>query len=278
MKTNYLLGFASFIAITVLSSGCGKTDSNLASENAALKAHVQKLEQQLQASNSQLASQASQGSQQASTQDLKSQLDDAQKKADAAADEAKSLSAQLENQKAKIDQLTRDLAAAQQARQKAEQALQLYRDKAASAIKQFQALRSTLGDETPKLDSYNQNYLASQAAVSNLVAAMPESRVRRQIVAVLAVFTQINDTWVTADLQMQARTKKAQADYDKFVDFGGLGPNDYVVNLGKTRILAPAEKDNAVTASTRDKLMVASVKDVDAAIKNLQDLVNGPKT
>ena len=262
------------MTMTVLFSGCGKTDTKLQAENADLKARLQKLEQQLQASKSQTASQASSTASQASLQDLKSQLDEAQKKADDAATETKSLTAQVEAQKAKIDQLTRDLAAAQAARQKAEQALQLYRDNAASALKQFQALRSTLGGETPKLDDYHQNYVATQTAVTKLLAAMPQSKVRRQIVAALAVFTQMNDTWVTADLQIQQRAKQAQADYDKFVDFGGLGPNDYVVNLGKTRILAPAEQENAETAARRDKIIASSVKDADAAIKSLQTILN----
>ena len=74
---------------------------------------------------------------------------------------------------------------------------------------------------------------------------------------------------------MQERSRAAKADYDKFVDFGGLGPNDYVVNMGKTRILAPAEQKNAVTASARDRQMVSFEKDIDLGIKNLQDLVNG---
>ncbi|HTY89083.1 MAG TPA: hypothetical protein VMB80_16675 [Candidatus Acidoferrum sp.] len=274
MKAKNLLVVVLFMTMTVLFSGCGKTDTKLQAENADLKARLQKLEQQLQASKSQTASQASSTASQASLQDLKSQLDEAQKKADDAATETKSLTAQVEAQKAKIDQLTRDLAAAQAARQKAEQALQLYRDNAASALKQFQALRSTLGGETPKLDDYHQNYVATQTAVTKLLAAMPQSKVRRQIVAALAVFTQMNDTWVTADLQIQQRAKQAQADYDKFVDFGGLGPNDYVVNLGKTRILAPAEQENAETAARRDKIIASSVKDADAAIKSLQTILN----
>jgi len=275
MKTKNLLGFALFITITVLLSGCGKTNTNLASENADLKARLQKLESQLQASKSPIASQGAQGSEQASPQDFKSQLDEAQKKAEAAADELKSVSSQVETQKAKIDQLMSDLSNAQQAREKAEQALKLYQDKAASAIKEFKALRSTLDDKTAKLDGYHQNYLATQTAVIKLVDALPESQVRRAILGVLATLTRVNDTWETAALQMQERSRAAKADYDKFVDFGGLGPNDYVVNMGKTRILAPAEQKNAATASARDRQMVSFEKDIDQGIKNLQDLVNG---
>ncbi len=278
MKTKYFLVFALFITTTVLLSGCGKTDTKLASENADLKARIQKLESQLQASKSQMASQATPASQPASSPDVQSQLDEAQKKADAAADELKTLSSQVEAQKAKIDQLTRDLSTAQQARQKAEQALQLYRDKTAAAIREFQALRGTLGDQTAKLDGYHQNYLATQTAVTKLLDALPESKVRRQIVAVLGLFTHIDDIWGTANLQMQERTKQAQAEYDKFVDFGGLGPNDVVVRMGKDHILAPAEQDNADTASTRDQQIVSSEKDLDPGIKGLQDLVNGQRT
>ena len=167
MKTKNLLGFALFLTITALLSGCGKTDSNLESENAGLKARVQKLEQQLQASNSQTASPASPQSQSASTQDLKSQLDEAQKKADAAADELKSVSSQVDTLNQKVVALTRELSEARQARENAEKALQLYQDKATSALKQFQALRSTLGNQTAKLDGYHQNYLATQSAVAN---------------------------------------------------------------------------------------------------------------
>jgi small-conductance mechanosensitive channel len=256
-------------------SGCGKTGTNLASENADLKARVQKLESQLQASKSQIASQGSQGSEPASVQDLKSQLDEAQKKAEAAADELKSANSQVETQKAQIDQLTRDLSNAQQAREKAGQALKLYQDKATSAIKQFQALRSTLDDKTAKLDGYHQYYLATQMVVTNLVDALPESQVRRAILGVLTTFTRVDDTWETAARQMQWRTRTAKADYDKFVNLGGFGSNDYLVNLGKTRILAPAEQENAATASTRDQQMVSFEKDIDQGIKNLQDLVNG---
>ena len=278
MKTKNLLGFALFLTITALLSGCGKTDSNLESENADLKARVQKLEQQLQASNSQTASQASPQSQSASTQDLKSQLDEAQKKADAAADELKSLSSQVDTLNQKVVGLTRELADARQAKENAEKALQLYQDKATSALKQFQALRSTLGNRTAKLDGYHQNYLATQSAVANLVAALPESTVRRQIVGVLAGFTHLNDIWETADRQMQARTQAAQAEYDKFVGFGGLGPNRYVVEMGKDKILAPVAQDNAATASSRDRQMVSLEKDLDLGIKNLQALVNGQQT
>jgi len=275
MKTRNL--FALLIAITVLLSGCGKTNTKLESENADLKARLQKLESQLQASKSQTASEASQGSQPASIQDLKSQLDEAQKKAEAAENELQSVSSQVETQKEKIDQLMRELSDSQQAREKAEKALELYRDKAASAIKEFNALRSTLDDKTVKLDSYHQNYLATQTAVTKLVDALPESKVRRAILGVLATLTRVDDTWETAALQMQERTKEAQAGYDKFVAADGLGPNDYLINMGKRRILAPAEKENAATASRRDQQMVSFEKDIDLGIKNLQALVTGQK-
>jgi myosin heavy subunit len=273
MKTKNL--FALFVTITVLLSGCGKTNTKLESENADLKARLQKLEQQLQASKSQTASQ---GSQQTSIQDLKSQLDEAQKKAEAAANELQSVSSQVETQKTTIDNLTRELSDSQQAREKAEQALQLYQDKATSAIKEFNALRSTLGDQTAKLDGYHQNFLAMQTAVTNLLDALPESKVRRQLVTVLGMFTYVDNIWVTADWQMQARTQEAQTQYDKFMDFGGLGPNDVVIKMGKDNILAPAEQKNAVTASTRDQAIVSTEKDLDVGLKNLQDLVNGQRT
>jgi chromosome segregation ATPase len=272
MKTINLPGFALFITLALLLSGCGKTDTKLASENAALKARVQKLEQQLQASTSQSTSPASQP---AASPDLTGQLDEAQKKAEAAETELTSLRSQVEAQKAKIDGLTSELSAAQQAREKAVQALKLYQDKAASAIKEFKALRSTLDGTTVNLDGYHQNYLATQTAVNKLAAALPESKVRRQIMAVLATFTGINDTWETAARQMQERTAEAKANYDKFVAFGGLGPNEYVVAMGKDKILAPAEQANAATAAQRDEQMISFEKDVDLGIKNLQALVSG---
>ena len=272
MKTKYLPGFALFITIAFLLSGCGKTDTNLASENADLKARLQKLESQLQASSSQTAPQ---GAQPASNDDLKSQLEEAQKKADAAANQLQSVSSQVETQKQQIDDLTRQLSEAQQAREKAEKALQLYQDKAASAIKEFKTLRGTLEDKTAGPDGYHQNYLATQTAVTKLADALPESKVRREILGVLATFTHVDDTWETAAAQMQKRTRQAQADYHKFIEFGGLGPNDTVVQMGKDKILAPAEQANAATASTRDQQMVSSEQDIDVAIKHLQDLVGG---
>jgi DNA repair exonuclease SbcCD ATPase subunit len=267
--------FALFMAITVLLAGCGKANTKLASENADLKARLQKLEQQLQASKSQMASLQAQP---APTPDLTGQLDDAQKKAEAAANELQSVSSQVETQKQQIDQLTRELSDAQQAREKAEKALELYRDKAASAIKEFNALRSSLGDQTAKLDGYHQNFLATQTAVTKLLDALPESKVRRQLVTVLGMFTYIDNIWVTADWQMQARTQEARAQYDKFVDFGGLGPNDVVIKMGKDTILAPVEQKNAVTASSRDQAIVSTEKDLDVGLKNLQVLVNGQRT
>jgi hypothetical protein len=272
MKTKIL--FALFITITVLLSGCGKTDTKLESENAALKARVQKLEQQLKASATQTASPASSGSETASLQALQSQLDEAQKQAAAAADELKSANSQVEAQKAQIDQLTRELSDAQQARDKAEQALKLYQDKATSALKEFKALRSTLSGTTTNLDGYHQNYLATRTAVANLVNELPESQVKRGILGVLATFTRVNEVWQAAGDLMQERTKEAQADYDKFVDFGGLGPNQYVVKMGKDKILAPAEQANAAMVSVRDEKMVSYEKDIDQGIKNLQALVN----
>ena len=233
MKTKNLLGFALFMTITALLAGCGKTNTNLESENADLKARVQKLEQQLQAANSQTAAPAPQASQPATNQDMQSQLDEVQKKAETAANELQSVNSQIETQKAKIDQLTRQLSDCQAAREKAEKALLLYQDKAAAAIKEFKTLNSTLGGPNAMLDGYHQNYLATQKAVTGLVAVLPESRVRREIVGVMATFTHVNDTWETAALQMQTRTKEAQADYDKFVDFGGLGPNDYRGQAGE---------------------------------------------
>jgi small-conductance mechanosensitive channel len=261
-----------FITITVLLSGCAKKDSSLAAENSSLKAQVKKLEQQLKASNSSTASQATPA---APGDDLKAQLDEAQKKADAAAAELQSVSHQLDAQKQKNDELAQQLIAAQQARLKAEQALKLYQDNTSAALKQFMALRGTLGGQTANLDAYHQNYLATQTAVTKLVAPLPESKIRRGILAVLATFTHANDTWDTAALETEERSKVAQADYDKFINAGGLGPNDYLRNMGKDRILAPVERQNAVTAGKRDQEMVASVKDIDLAIKNLQALVKG---
>jgi myosin heavy subunit len=275
MRTINLLCFALFITITVLLTGCGKTNPKLESENADLKARIQKLEQQLQVSNAQMASQASQP---ASTPDLKGQLDEVQKKADTAANDLQTLNGQVEAQKAKIDELTRDLSNAQQAREKAEKALELYQDRAASAIQQFQALRSTLVDKTAEVDAYHQNYPAAQTAVTKLVDPLPESKVRRAILGVLATCTHMNDTWETAARQIQARTKTAQADYDKLLTIDGIGTNDYSINMGKNRILAPAEQENAATASRRDQQMVSLEKDLDLGIKNLQALVNGSST
>ena len=290
MKTRYFLVFALFIIVTVLVSGCGKTDKNLASENADLKARVQQLEQQLQESSNQVAPGAP-ASQPASTRDAKGLLDEAQKRVEAAAHELKSLNDQLEGQnnqletqKQKIDELTRELSSAQQAREKAEQALQLYQDKAThpdkaiSALMQLQALRCALPDNTLKFDGYQQNYAATQSAVGKLVDALPESGVRQAILGVLATFKRINDICETAALQMQARTKTAKANYDKFVDFGGMGPNDYVIEMGQDKILAPAEKDNAATAAMRDQQVASLRKDLDLGLKNLQALMSGPGT
>ena len=282
MKTKYFLGFALFISVTVLVSGCGKTDKNLASENADLKARVQKLEQQLKDSSDQVASPGAQASQPASPRDVRGLLDEAQKRVEAAANELKSLSSQVETQKQRIDELTRELANAQQAREKAEQALQLYQDKAAhpdkaiSALLQLQALRCALPDNTLKFDGYQQNYVATQSAVSKLVDALPESGVKQAILGVLATFTRINDICQAAAAQMQARTRTAQANYDKFVDFGGMGPNDYVIAMGHDKILAPAEKDNAATASQRDQQVASLRKDLDQELKNLQALMSAP--
>jgi DNA repair exonuclease SbcCD ATPase subunit len=272
MKTKNLLCFALFITLTVLLSGCAKTDTNLESENAALKARLQKLEQQLQAANSQTASPAAQP---AASSDLQSQLDDAQKKASAAADDLKALTSQVETQKEQIDQLTRELSSCQLDGKNAGKALQLYQDKTAAAIKQFQALRKTLDGQTVNADGYHQNYLATQMAVTKLTDTLPESKVRRAILGVLATFTHVNDTWETAARQMQARAQTAQAYYDEFMSVDGIGTNDYSLNMGKDRILAPVEQANAATVSMRDQQMVSSEKDIDLAIKNLQALVNG---
>ena len=275
MKTKYSLGFALFITITVLVSGCGKTDKNLASENADLKARVQQLEQQLKDSSNQVAAPAAPAPQPASTRDAKALLDEAQKEADAASTELKSLNDQLEAQKQKVDELTRELANAQQAREKAEQALHPYQQ-AAAALMQLQALRCALPDNTLTFDGYQQNYAATQSAVSKLVDALPESAVRQAILDALATFKRINDVCETAAAQMEARTKTARANYDKFVDFGGMGPNDYVIAMGHDKILGPAEKENAATASQRDRQVASLRKELDLGLKNLQALVSGP--
>jgi len=273
MNTKNLLSFALFIITAILFSGCTKTDTKLAAENADLKTRLQKLEQQLKESNSRVASQVTPGADQASLQDLKGQLDEAQKKAEAAETELQSLKSQVDAQKAKIDQLTRDLANAQQARDKAEKALQQYLDKTAAALKEFKTLRGTLGDQTAKLDNYHQNYMATQKTVTNLVSALPDSNVRREILDVLGSFAKVDGAWATAELQMDARTKEAKADYDKFVYAGGLGPHPHLISIGQKRLLEPAEKANAVTALKRDQEMVSFEGDIDQGIKKLQTLV-----
>jgi cell division septum initiation protein DivIVA len=275
MKTINLLSFALFITITVLLSGCVKTDTTLQAENTDLKARLQKLEQQLKEATARAGSSESKGAQPAFVQELKSQLEEAQKKAEAAATELKALSSQVESQKATIDKLKQELLGAQQAREKAEKALQLYLDKAAAALKEFKALRSTMGGETVKLDNYHQNYLATQSAVNQQLAALPESRVRSTIASVLALFNRVDKTWVAADQLMQERLASAQADYDKFVYAGGLGPHDHLVKIGKAKILGPVEQENAAMVSVRDEQVTSSVKDIDLGIKKLQDMVNG---
>jgi hypothetical protein len=278
MKAKKLLSFTLFIVITVLLSGCGKTDTKLASENADLKARLQKLEQQLQASKSQAASLASPAASQASIQELKNRLDEAQKSADAAANDLKAVSSQLEAQKAKIDQLTHDLAAAQQAKEKAEKTLQLYLEKTAAALKEFKALRSTMDGQTAAIDAYHQNYLATQKTVTNLASTLPDSKIRREILGVLAQFNRVNQVWVAADQLMQERLTTAQADYDKFVYAGGLGPHDHLKKIGQARILGPVQTENAAMVSVRDEEIASSIKDIDVGIKNLQALVAGQRT
>ena len=201
-------------------------------------------------------------------------LDEAQKKADAAADELKSLTAQVDAQKAKIDDLTSQLTAAQQARDKAEKALQLYRDRTASAMRQFQTLRQTLNDKAALAGAFHQNYLATQSSVSKVLSTLPESKIRRQIASVLASFTQVDGACQTAAQQIQARSAQAKADYDKLMDFGGLGPNPTTIQMGKDKILAPAEQDNAATAARRDQQVLMLEKNLDQGLKNLQALAN----
>ena len=75
---------------------------------------------------------------------------------------------------------------------------------------------------------------------------------------------------------MQARTQEAKASYDNFVNLGGIGPNDRLIQLGQERILAPAAQKNAATAADRDQQIVASEKLLDQGIRNLQDLVGQP--
>ena len=273
MKTRTLLGLALFITVTAFLTGCGKTDANLQSENADLKARVQQLEQQLQASRNQTEAPAP-----ASSQDLQGQLADAQKKADAATDQVKSLLSQVDSLKQKVDDLTRELNNAQTARQNAENALRLYKDKASSALRQFEALQTTLTGQTPNLDAYHQNYLAMQTSVTGCLAALPESAVRRQIASVLGRFTRIDNIWDSANQQTQARSTEARARYDKFIQFGGLGPNRYVLEIGKDKILAPAEQANAATVSNRNQQIVSSAKDLGAEIGRLQALLNGQQT
>jgi len=278
VKTKYLLAFALFITVAVLVPGCGKTNKNLAAENADLKARVQQLEQQLKESGTQAASPP------ASTENLKHTLDEAQKRVEAAADELKTLNSQVETQKQKIDELTRELTDAQQAREKAEQALQQCQDKAThpdmaiSALMQLQALRCALPDNTLNFDGYQQNYATTQSAVKKLVDALPESGVRQAILEALATFTRINDVCQAAAAKMEARTNTAKANYAKFIDFGGMGPNDYVIAMGHDKILGPAEKDNAATAAKRDEQVAVLRKDLDLGLKNLQALMSAPGT
>lgn len=271
MKTRTLLGLALCIIVTAFLSGCGKTDANLQSENADLKARVQQLEQQLQASSGKAAAPSAS----ASNQDLQGQLAEAQKKADAADDELKSLQGQVDSLKQKVDDLTRQLTASQQARQNAENALQLYKDKASSALRQFQALQKSLGGQPPEFDAYHQKYIAAQAIINSSLTALPESTVRRQIASVRAQFVRLDNIWETANQQIQARTAEAQAQYDKFIQFGGLGPNRYVLQIGKDKILGPAEQANAAAISSRNQQMVSSAKDVGEGIEKLQALLNG---
>jgi len=277
MKTKYLLTLVSFITVTVLVSDCRKADTRLESENAELKARVQQLEQQLNEATNQVAAPAAPAPQPAAAREAKGLLDEAQQRVAAAADELKSLNSQTEAQKQKIDELTRELANAQQAKEKAEAALRPYQQ-AAAALIQLQALRSSLPDNTLKFDGYQQNYATTQSAVKKLVDALPESGVRQAILGVLATFKRINDVSETAALQMEARTKTARANYDKFIDFGGMGPNRYVIEMGQDKILAPADRDNAATAAQRDQQVAALRKDLDSGLKNLQALVNGQST
>jgi len=274
MKTKYRLVFVSFITLTVLVSSCKKTDTNLASENAQLKARVQQLEEQLKEAGTAVPPQATPESSQASVLAMKSQLDEAQKKAESTANDLKANNAQLATQQQKIDDLTGQLSAAQQAADKAEKDLQLSHDKSA-ALMQLQALRSTLADEMSGLNRFLQSYAAAQPGVTKLAARITDSKVQGAVASVWAVFTRINDTCKTAAAQMDERTKIAQANYDKFVDFGGMGPNDYVIAMGKEKILGPAKEDNAATAATRDEQVISLKKDLDLALKNLEALVNG---
>jgi len=277
MKTKYRLAFVSFITLTVLVSSCKKADTNLASENAQLKARVQQLEQQLKEAGTVVPPPAAPESSQASVLALKSQLDEAQKKAESTADNLKANNAQLATQQQKIDDLTGQLSAAQQAADKAEKDSQLCRDKSA-ALMQLQTLRSTLADEMPGLERFPQNYAAAQPGVTKLAAGITDSKVRSAVASVWAVFTRINDTCKAATAQMDERSRIAQANYDKFVDFGGMGPNDYVIAMGKEKILEPAKTDNLATAAMRDEQVISLKKDLDVALKNLEALVNGQST
>lgn len=252
----------SLLIIPLLLTGCG--NAKLETENAELKTRLENLERQLQDSNKQI------GSQQTQINYLQGELDGAKKTADKSETDLKSASVQIEKQKESVNKLTRDLSDCQKDKEKNEKQLEIYHGKAASAVGELKALRSSLDEQTIKLDSYNQNYLNTKMQVTRLVEGLPESGVKRNIVATLLVFKGIENTWEDANKEIEERTKHAQHDYDTYGQ-----PSNVRALKERVNILREALNANFVSASNRDQKIASYKGDIDKILNNLESLING---
>lgn len=248
---------------SLLFAGC---DSAVKHENATLKNEVANLQQRLQDIRAEAATNK------VSIERIRAEFDQQNSVFLKTKEELSASKLQLEMLRVNLDKLTKDLSEETKAKEKAEKALESYRDKTSAAYRELKALRGIFDEKSVKLVDFNQNYLTAKREVTKLVDAMPESSVKRRIFAIVESFSEIKTVWEKSIEDMENRQAQGKIEILGWNTVGGVGKNsvEKVEGEGKIRIKV-IEDMGAIAKSRADK--VANLKtDIDRQLQELREV------
>ncbi len=262
-----LLGLCSLVLV-----GCNSElkheNETLKREQDALKKDASSLQQQLQEMRAEIATSKS------ATDRLKDELDQSKESLLKLKEELSSARIRLDMQNINVEKLTKDLMESQKAKEKAEKSLELYRDKASAACRELKSLRGSFDESTIQFDDFNRNYIATKMEVTKLIDVLPESEIRRRIVAILQTFSGMKTAW--EDSQEENKRLKSQCELKLFRWNGEARLNvlnEIETTKGRIRIL---EEQVEAEKSTKARLFVRfelGKAESDQSLQKLQSLL-----
>lgn len=176
--------------------------------------------------------------------------------------------------KSALENVTKELSETKKAKEKAEKALEIYRDKASSAYRELKSLRGIFDESSVKLDEFSRSYLSAKMEITKLVDVVPESQMKRQIISVLQLFSDIKTIWEKSNQDMEDRQDQGNRELRYWIEVDSLDKGPLTKIGGQTDI--KLKTIEAVEAVELNRILEIHTKKrgIDQQLEKLKEALN----